>query len=239
MSKTFKVALLSALAALCVAGAAAGAKVTGTDVTDQLSGAPGQQNCTAFKQSANTTTTELADFNTSDNTYTNNQTEGPVTITNVTSTSFDFTSTTNIAYVLVHTGGQFTLYDYTSLGGTFSDTNLSGLNGHAISGVTFCTSSGVAAARLRSVTARLSARTLNVRWQTASEIDVAGYNVFGVVNGHRTRLNAHIIASKGSNGHRYSFTYRVPRGKRAPSRILLQVVNLDGTRQWSSARVAS
>jgi hypothetical protein len=97
----------------------------------------------------------------------------------------------------------------------------------------------VAAARLRSVTARLSARTLNVRWQTASEIDVAGYNVFGVVNGHRTRLNARIIASKGSNGHRYSFTYRLPHGMRAPSRILLQVVNLDGSRQWSSARVAS
>lgn len=98
---------------------------------------------------------------------------------------------------------------------------------------------GVAAATLRSLTARASARTVNVHWRTASEIDVAGYNLYGVVNGHRTKLNARIIASKGSNGHAYAFSYRVPRGKQAPSRILLQVVNLDGSRQLRSARVTS
>jgi hypothetical protein len=96
----------------------------------------------------------------------------------------------------------------------------------------------VLAATLRSLTAHASARTLNVHWQTASETNVAGYNVYGVVNGHRTKLNARIIASKGSNGHAYAFSYHVPRGKQAPSRILLQVVNLDGSRQLRSAAVS-
>jgi hypothetical protein len=49
------------------------------------------------------------------------------------------------------------------------------------------------------------------------------------------KLNAKVIASKGSGAHAYSFSYRLPQGKQAPARFWLQTISLDGSRQWSSA----
>jgi hypothetical protein len=177
-------------------------------------------------------------------------TNGTVTFTSTGQTDADggtlyaFTSSQFLINdVFVKGGNGYVQYHYAN--GVGSDSllttpNNAGQGQHSgLSHWLICSGGGVLAAQMRSVTARLSGRTVNVRWQTASEIDVAGYNVYGVVNGHRTKLNARIIASKGSNGHKYSFAYRVPRGKQAPSRILLQVVNLDGSRQFRSARVAS
>jgi hypothetical protein len=46
------------------------------------------------------------------------------------------------------------------------------------------------------------------------------------------RLNAKLIASKGAGANSYSFSYRPPEGKPAPSRFWLQTNNLDGSRSW-------
>jgi hypothetical protein len=93
-------------------------------------------------------------------------------------------------------------------------------------------------ATFRSLSASASARTLIVRWRTASELGVAGYRVYGYVHGRRVVLSSRLIASKSSGANSYSFRYGVPAGKAMPARIALQVLNLDGSRQWRSARVA-
>jgi hypothetical protein len=173
------------------------------------------------------------------------------TFTGNTSTGFTFTSTTPVGLVAVKGANAYILYDYrtgdygSGVGGgakgdspLFTPINASG--GHAgLSDVTFCSApGGVAAAQLRSLTAKASARSLTVSWRTASEIDVAGYSVYGYFHGVRVKLNARLIASKSSGPNAYSFRYQVPRGKAMPSRVALQVVNLDGTRQWRTAKVA-
>ena len=64
-----------------------------------------------------------------------------------------------------------------------------------------------------------------------------GYNVYGFVHGQRVKLNSRVISSKGAGAHSYSFNYRL-HGKQAPARYWLQTINLNGSRQWSSARLA-
>ncbi len=98
--------------------------------------------------------------------------------------------------------------------------------------------SAVLAVSLRSVTAKQTAKGVTVNWRTASEIDVAGYNVYGLVHGKRVKLNSHIIASKSSGANSYAYQYRTIKGQKAPSRFWLQSINLDGSRQWHAARAA-
>jgi hypothetical protein len=121
-----------------------------------------------------------------------------------------------------------------------NDLVASGTN-NAISAFKVClTSSGVSATavKVRSFTARAAAGKVALRWSTGSELDLLGYNVYGLVAGKRVKLNARLVASKGNGAHAYSFSYRLPQGTRAPSRFWLQSVNLDGSRQLSGARLA-
>jgi hypothetical protein len=94
------------------------------------------------------------------------------------------------------------------------------------------TGTGVAlAARFRSLSATATSRGTLVRWRTASELDVVGFNVYGLVNGRRVRLNRRLIRAVGRNaGHAYSFVDRRP-GARA-TRYWIQAVDLDGSRSW-------
>jgi hypothetical protein len=96
------------------------------------------------------------------------------------------------------------------------------------------------AVTLRSFTASVAARSVALRWRTASEVDVLGYHVYAQVGAKRVRLDARLILSRGNGAHSYSFTYRFPQRRHAavPTRFWLQTVNLDGSRQWSLARAA-
>jgi hypothetical protein len=94
------------------------------------------------------------------------------------------------------------------------------------------TGTGVAlAARFRSLSATATSRGTLVRWRTASQFDVLGFNVYGLVNGHRVRLNARLIRAVGGGaGHAYAFLDgRL--GTRA-TRYWIQAVDLDGGRSW-------
>ena len=97
---------------------------------------------------------------------------------------------------------------------------------------------GTVAVRMRSLSAVRSARGALVRWRTASEFDLAGFNVYRTVNGRRLRLGKRLIAaSAGASGRSYS---DLDRGlRRRAARYWIQAVNLDGTFGWfGPARVA-
>ena len=91
------------------------------------------------------------------------------------------------------------------------------------------------AVTLRSFTAAYASRVVTLRWQTASELDTVGYNLYGLVHGKRVKLNRGLIAAKGMSGGSYSFRYRLAKGHAVPGRYWLQVVNRDGSRTWYAA----
>jgi len=88
------------------------------------------------------------------------------------------------------------------------------------------------AATIRSFTASRSHAGTLVRWRTASEIEVAGFNVYRVEHGHRVKVNRHLIAAKARGGAAYRLLDRAHRG----AEYRLEVVNLDGAHQWRSTR---
>lgn len=90
-------------------------------------------------------------------------------------------------------------------------------------------------ATFRSFNARLAKHGVQLNWQTASQIDVAGYNVYRQVHGRKVRINKHLIPARNSG--RYSF---LDRSRKASASYWLQTVNLDGSRSWHGpARVAA
>ena len=91
-------------------------------------------------------------------------------------------------------------------------------------------------ATFRSMAAARTSTGVMVRWSTASEPGLLGFNVYREVNGARVRVNRGLIAGKG--GGRYSYLDRkAPSGKTL--RYWVQAVDLDGSRSWyGPARIA-
>ena len=89
---------------------------------------------------------------------------------------------------------------------------------------------------LRSLTASPSKSGVVVRWRTASELGLVGYNVYREKAGKRVRVNKRLIAARSSHGAgSYVFVDRSARS----GRYWLQAVNLDGSRSFlASARLA-
>ncbi len=101
--------------------------------------------------------------------------------------------------------------------------------GNLIIGQVVCGVTSTLAATFRSLSAARSTNGVRVRWGTASEIDMLGFNVYREVNGKRVRVNSRLIAAKGRGS--YSFLdRRAPKGRTV--RYWVQVVNLDGSRSW-------
>jgi hypothetical protein len=73
-----------------------------------------------------------------------------------------------------------------------------------------------------------------LRWRTATEDDVAGFNVWrGKVNAKR--LNAKLIPARGSvSGAKYRFVDRSVRPGESYA-YRLEIVERDGSRSWYSA----
>jgi len=90
---------------------------------------------------------------------------------------------------------------------------------------------------VRAFTARRAQGVVLLRWRTASNQGLRGFNVYRDVGGRRVKLNRSLIASRGSRGTSYSYRYRVVKGKKAPARFWLETVHLDGVRALRSARV--
>jgi hypothetical protein len=87
---------------------------------------------------------------------------------------------------------------------------------------------------MRSVSARQTARGVLVRWNTASEPDTVGYNVYRVIRGKRVRLNPQMIHAQG-HAAAYSFLDRT--ASKTPGRYFVQAISLDGRRSWYAARL--
>lgn len=92
---------------------------------------------------------------------------------------------------------------------------------------------GPTAARLQSMSAVRAPRGAVIRWRTASELQLLGFNLYREHNGSRVKLARSLIQSvgKGTRGHAYSWRDRsLPTGRRVVYR--LQAVSLSGERTW-------
>jgi hypothetical protein len=89
------------------------------------------------------------------------------------------------------------------------------------------------AVQMRAFTAAPVARGIMLRWRTASEGGVLGFNVYRGAGARARKLNHSLIRTKGSPaGASYSW---LDRGAKSGSRHRLQVVNADGSRRWYGA----
>jgi len=87
----------------------------------------------------------------------------------------------------------------------------------------------VTAARVRGLSATATGQGVRMRWRTASEIGVTGFNVYRSIGARRVRLNRVIIAAHGGAA---AHTSRA-------ARYWVQAVNADGSRTWfGPARLA-
>ncbi len=93
-------------------------------------------------------------------------------------------------------------------------------------------STGTTATLLRSFGAHTTARGVELRWRTAQEAGLVGFNLYRERNGRLVKLNRTPITSVfagTTQGRSYSWLDRV-----APqaARYRLQAIGIDGTRRW-------
>ncbi|MFN2467576.1 MAG: hypothetical protein ABR521_05525 [Gaiellaceae bacterium] len=82
--------------------------------------------------------------------------------------------------------------------------------------------------RLRSLAVTRGPHGVDVRWRTAAEAGVLGYNVFRGVRGPPTKVNRALIAARGTAA---GSVYRLV--DRPGARVYrLEAVRVDGTRMW-------
>jgi hypothetical protein len=86
------------------------------------------------------------------------------------------------------------------------------------------------AVTVRSLTAAPSRRGVVVRWRTASEARLLGFNVYRETDGRRLRLNPRLISSTAAGAYRY-LDRSAPRGARV-LRYWLRALSLDGSGTW-------
>jgi hypothetical protein len=94
------------------------------------------------------------------------------------------------------------------------------------------TGSSFLAATFAGVSARRTARGALLRWRTAAEVNVLGFNVFRQAGQRRVRANRRLLAARAAvAGASYSFLDpRAPR--RRAARYWVETVDLDGSRSW-------
>lgn len=111
-----------------------------------------------------------------------------------------------------------------------------GVNGAAeIAGGWRLTVNTPTAARISALAASPTRHGIVVRWRSANEADVAGYNVFRAAGRELARVNRALVAAKASGTVRGA-SYRIadPAAKaRKAYTYRLQVVRLDGSRYWA------
>ena len=103
------------------------------------------------------------------------------------------------------------------------------------------TNANPTAVKLTSVAAARTGRGIVVRWRTANESDVLGYNVWRMASGRTAKLNRTLVAAKASGrvaAGAYRLVDRSARTDRAYT-YRLQVVNLDGSRYWLGSSTVS
>jgi hypothetical protein len=80
--------------------------------------------------------------------------------------------------------------------------------------------------------ARVARSRVLLRWRTASELNLLGFNVYcGAKASQRVRRNSHLILAR-RGVHRYSFGDRIARKVRRPGPYWLQIVDPQGNKSW-------
>ena len=87
------------------------------------------------------------------------------------------------------------------------------------------------AARVTSLSATRAGRGVLVRWRTASEFDLRGFNVYREQNGVRRFANRWLIRAK-DGGLAASYAFRDRRATRSTQRYWLREVTVDGNFRW-------
>lgn len=104
---------------------------------------------------------------------------------------------------------------------------------------TICSDSTPTAVTLRSFSAVQRAHSVLVRWRTASEASLLGFNVYREQNGKRVKLNRSLVTAVfggTTQGRAYRWLDRTA-PRTGAWRYRLQTVALDGTRSWSASAV--
>lgn len=91
---------------------------------------------------------------------------------------------------------------------------------------------GPTAVSVRSLTAKRAAKGVTVRWRTAQETSLLGFNLYRATGNRFTKVNKSLVAAKRRTaGAAYSFLDRTAK-KGIAYRYRLQVVGLDGTKAF-------
>jgi Domain of unknown function (DUF5122) beta-propeller len=119
--------------------------------------------------------------------------------------------------------GDFTLARYTTSGS---------LDPSFGSGGRVVTAFGPAwGTRLASLSATRASRGVLIRWRTASEFDLRGFNLYREQNGLRRLANRGLIRAKGA-GLAASYAFHDRRATRSTRRYWLQAVTVDSNLRW-------
>ena len=87
---------------------------------------------------------------------------------------------------------------------------------------------------------RAARQAVLLRWRTASEVSLLGFNVYCGPSKHRVQRNTHLIRAHGSvsQGRRYSFRDRIAARVRRAGPYWLQIVDVHGNRSWYGSVIA-
>jgi hypothetical protein len=87
---------------------------------------------------------------------------------------------------------------------------------------------------------RAAKQSVLIRWRTASEPSLLGFNVYCGSSKHRVQRNPHLIRAHGSvsQGRPYSFRDRIAARVRRAGPYWLQIVDVNGNRSWYGSVIA-
>ena len=77
---------------------------------------------------------------------------------------------------------------------------------------------------------RVTRSKVVLRWRTASQLNLLGFNIYCGAS-HRVKRNSHLILAR-QGVHRYSFADRIARKVRRPGPYWLQTVDPSGNKSW-------
>jgi hypothetical protein len=111
--------------------------------------------------------------------------------------------------------------------------------GTGVEGYTLVITGLATAADVATFSAKRSGGGVVLRWHTATELNVLGFNVYREEIGRRVRVNKQLIAASGTaRGYKYLFVDHRPRAAKTP-RYRLQIVHVNGARSWFGAAQTS
>jgi hypothetical protein len=110
------------------------------------------------------------------------------------------------------------------------DVTITDPDGQSKTGMAIFTTTGTTAVKLAAISAVRTRAGVSIRWRTASETNLVGFNVYR----GELRLSRRLVLARGSTGgHAYSWRDRAPATVRRTYRI--QAVLVNGSRVWLGA----